>query len=152
MVGITRKPTLSEILIDADLNMGAHNIVLDMSQTVDGRDVGADGNKLDGVETGAQVGKIVEGTYVGDGSTGLAIDTGLTTLKGVLVHRASQHGAVYFRQVNSAAGMCCDVGNDTRVADKVTGISGGSFTVDDAGADAIPNSNGVTYAYIAWGN
>ena len=134
---------LSELGIDADLAMGAHNITLGAAQTVDGMDVST-----------LTATRVVTGVYTGDGAVSQEIATGLTTIKGVIITAGITTSPGVIKLDNDAGAWSRRI--DTGVANTTmftaAGITGGSFFVDDNGADAFPNKNLIAYRWIAWGD
>ncbi|KKL11295.1 hypothetical protein LCGC14_2547220, partial [marine sediment metagenome] len=103
---------------------------------------------------------MVTGTYTGDGTTSQEITgLGITPRFVQIVRRetaTSQTSEIIYSTDtivdDNAAGMAITVVSSaiTRI-DSIIAMASGSFTVDDAGADENPNSNGITYNYIAFG-
>ena len=77
-----RATTLSQITIDVDLDMGAHNITLDALQTVDGEDVSAHVAAAY-PHSGHTI--IKTGTYAGDSTVNRAIAHGLGRLPQLVI-------------------------------------------------------------------
>jgi hypothetical protein len=72
------------IQLSSEVNMGANNIVT--TGTVDGRDVAADGTKLDGIESGAtadQTGAEIKTAYEGEANTNAFTDAEQSKLAGI---------------------------------------------------------------------
>jgi len=102
------------------------------------------------------------GSYVGDGSTSLAV-TGVGFKPKLVMIWAHKTSAAYTDQITKMTEMHGELSYDHFFEDKGTdnphGLAGDKiisldddgFTVDDDGADRDPNSNGVTYDYIAFG-
>lgn len=110
------------------------------------------------------------GSYTGDGATSQAISLsdGSLVVKAVWIHkRVTTHvtqGEDYYTSDtivdDNASGMTI-VGYDGtgggvnytayHVTNRIIALGTGSFTVDDAGADAGPNKNGQVYNYTVWG-
>jgi len=136
---------LSDLSIDTDLAMGAHAITINAGVLIDGKDVSA----LD-----TNINNVVTGTYTGDGAVSKAINTGLTTLKGVIIyeHVAGAAGKSAIKLDTDITCHSHTIDDSTRETAQFAQVfSGGSFHVNDGGSDNFPNSNGIVYQYIAWG-
>jgi hypothetical protein len=103
--------------------------------------------------------KIDTGSYTGDGSTGQAI-TGLGFQpKFVIIWiRPSGEASTQFHMKLDQSWGDYSVfagvfgSGDHYVFDnKINSLDADGFTVDDDGLDSHPNTNGVTYDYVAWG-
>lgn len=136
---------LSDLTIDTDLVMGAHDITLGAAQTVDGKDVST---------LGIGTAFVKSGYYVGDGATSKTIATGLTTIKGLMIYlyqansagagliKTDQSTTTYAHIINTGASLTTSFGAN---------FSGTNFYVDDNGADTHPNKLNQGYIWIAWG-
>lgn len=111
---------------------------------------GAAANPIwDDAGAGAQV---VSGTYIGDGEVSKEIDTGLTTVQGVIITGRASTGATIKILLGHTGTQACNLIDGTASTTFfASDFSGGSFFVDDNGADQFPNINGNAYAYFAWG-
>jgi hypothetical protein len=105
------------------------------------------GNNITNV---GNVANFATGTYTGDGSTSLEVNTGLATISHLMIFHGTSNGYFFKTSSHPAAGSHDAAGSYGTTA-FASGFSGGSFFVDDNGADANPNTNGVTYYYTAWG-
>ena len=108
---------------------------------------------------------VVTGTYTGDGTTSQVVTAGIAgeQIKCCVVQaRVTSTGAVINRGFewttntivdDVAAGLSLNLWN-TEVpewqSNAIIALGVNSFTVDDAGSDAHPNTNGFTYNYIVW--
>ena len=139
MVRVTNPPilNLSQIIIDADLAMGAHNITLGAAQTVDGRDVSA-------------INTLVSGTYVGNGNVNRAVAHGLGVIpKHVIIVGVDGFVAQLSEDYNGARLLYTNAAADGFYA--VTALDADNFYVGNAGS--FPNSvnnAGAGYGWMAW--
>ena len=99
--------------------------------------------------------KVVVGTYTGDGSLNQGVDTGLTTLRIVMLIPQNVAGRPLLQTtshltnyVHSDAGAATWNYQNTLTA---AALLGGSFFVDDNAEDGDPNKTGQVYVYVAWG-
>lgn len=172
MAGLAGGGKLSGLIIDADLAMGAHNITLSDTQTVDGQDVSglmkkaADcdlvmgahnitlgaGQTVDGKDV-STLAKVATGTYTGNDSVSQDIDTGLSTIKGLIIMPYGNDTVELLLKVtNDPATGSHDLLDGAYDASFFgSGFSGGHFYVDDGGNNGYPNKSATTYQYIAWG-
>lgn len=117
-----------------------------------------------GNHTHAAGGNIATGSYTGDGATSQAITGVGFQVKAVLItERRTTATSFNTKEVifttdviidDNASGLAIDFEDGGLVASKVDAIialGSDGFTVDDAGADAAPNTTGVVYNFIAWG-
>lgn len=126
---------MSGLVVDTDLNMGAHNITLGASQTVDGIDVSSIVNS---------------GTYTGNDTAQRAIAHGLGVIpKHVLIVDTNGFIGQYNGLANTTL-MYTNAGNDGAVT--LTGMNATNFYVGHAtpGYPNSMNSAGVIYYWIAW--
>jgi len=118
------------------------------------------------IETYIGAAKIATGTYTGDGSTSQAITGVGFTVKWVwITERKTSDGNTFAIKelVFTSDVIIDDIGTggaitlitgsgDHRMADNgIIALGSDGFTVDDAGGDADPNTNGVVYNYMALG-
>lgn len=113
-----------------------------------------DGHEHDGVDSKTLLPTIISDTYTGNASTSQEVDTGLAALAGVLIVRNQSGGpfTAVLKTDEHTGTNSTDLNDGTFITTRFAGPhSGGSFFVDDNGADGHPNTNGIVYAYIAWG-
>ena len=105
--------------------------------------------------------KVKTGTYSGDGTTSQAITgVGFQPIYLKIWDRQTVHGVAIatFETTdtivddNAQGGCFAEEGvNHYFLTDRIIALGADGFTVDDEGADAHPNKNGITYNYYAVG-
>ena len=108
---------------------------------------------------GATVCEITTGTYSGDGSTdqgvtGVGFQPKFLWIIPVLGTGVSTNVYTKFDNLGDADNdfrMLNGSGDFAQKNDEIISFDADGFSVDDGGADAHPNKNGQTYAYIAIG-
>lgn len=127
-----------------DLQLGAGDVVT--SGDVDGRDVSADGTKLDGVEAGAtadQTGAEIKAAYEAEADTNAFTDAEKTKLTGVETAadvtdaaNVTSAGAVMKTTVDAKGDLLAGTADDT-IARLAVGADGKVLTVDSGEATGI---------------
>ncbi|GAH28228.1 unnamed protein product, partial [marine sediment metagenome] len=96
--------------------------------------------------------RVSVGTYAGDGTADKTVDTGLTSIKGVLIYSSpidcEPISRIDGEQSYEGHNLSTGVGDDYFAS---TPFQGGVIHVSDDNTDRDPNKNGVVYFYIAWG-
>ncbi len=121
--------------------------------------VAADGTLTTTITGQTVAAKIATGTYSGDGETSQAITGVSFQVKALFVsiqegNDASATVLMFTSDVivdDNAAGIAIEVASALAEQNTVIALGADGFTVDDAGGDAHPNKNGVTYNYLAFG-
>lgn len=110
------------------------------------------GHPHDGID-GAVLAKGIIETYTGDGGVDKEIVTGLSSLLLIVVF-GDEIGTYYLKtSEHPATGSHSGAdGSYEETRFGASGISGGSFFVDDNGTDDNPNKDGQGYIYFAYGN
>ena len=100
--------------------------------------------------------RIKTGTYTGDGSTSQAI-TGIgfqPKMVTIWIYSLTEGNTGQLTKIDQfATDMAIDAwGTPHFIRDnRLISLDADGFTVDDDGTDDFPNTNGATYAYIAFG-
>jgi hypothetical protein len=89
------------------------------------------------------------GTYTGDGATSKAITGVGFTPVWVLIARVDGTGEVWHKMAGHSGLTAQRLDASASGTSAITSLDSNGFTVDDNASDADPNTNGVSYAYLA---
>ena len=119
-----------------------------------------DGSSADALHIHPALARVATGSYTGDGSTGQVISgLGMTPVFVKISARQTTDGGSATTAFTTnvivddiAAGASIIESTAVINDNEIIAMASGSFTVDDAGADGFPNTNGQVYNYLVIGS